>query len=290
MEISSIDNYERKKIDINRSFMSYIDSGNGDVIIFIHGNPTSSFLWRNIIPSMDKTSRCIAPDLIGMGNSGKPDNCGYTFLEHYNYLSEFIEKMVPDGKITLVIHDWGSALGFYWAYNNPERIKGIVYMEALVRPITWEEWPENARNIFNLLRSDAGEELIFEKNIFVERILPNSAINGVSDAAMEIYRSPYSIAETRLPTLVWPREIQISGEPLHMVEIISNYAEFMMKSKFPKLFINADPGSILTGPQREFCRQWPNQKEVTVKGLHFILEDSPIEIGDEISKWLSEIE
>ena len=290
MEISSIDNYERKKIDINRSFMSYIDSGNGDVIIFIHGNPTSSFLWRNIIPSMDKTSRCIAPDLIGMGNSGKPDNCGYTFLEHYNYLSEFIEKMVPDGKITLVIHDWGSALGFYWAYNNPERIKGIVYMEALVRPITWEEWPENARNIFNLLRSDAGEELIFEKNIFVERILPNSAINGVSDAAMEIYRSPYSIMETRLPTLVWPREIPISGEPQHMVEIISNYAEFMKKSKFPKLFINANPGSILTGAQREFCRQWTNQKEVTVKGLHFIQEDSPIEIGYEISQWLSEIQ
>ena len=290
MEISSIDNYERKKVDINDSFMSYIDSGNGDVTLFIHGNPTSSFLWRNIIPSIDKISRCIAPDLIGMGNSGKPKNCGYTFLEHYDYLSEFVENVIPEGKITLVIHDWGSALGFHWASNNPERIKGIVYMEALVRPVTWEEWPENARNIFNLLRSDAGEELILEKNIFVERILPNSAINGVSDSAMEIYRNPYSLPETRLPTLIWPREIPISGEPQHMVEIISNYAEFMMKSNFPKLFINADPGSILTGPQREFCRQWPNQKEVTVKGLHFIQEDSPMEIGDEISKWLSEIE
>lgn len=290
MQISSDDNYPRKTVDINSSFMSYVDSGSGDVVMFLHGNPTSSFLWRNIIPLLDGSSRCIAPDLIGMGDSGKPENCGYTFLEHYNYLSEFIEKVVPEEKITLVIHDWGSALGFHWAYNNPERIKGIVYMEALVRPISWEEWPESAKNIFNLLRSDVGEELIFEKNIFVERILPNSVINGVSDSAMEIYRSPYSIKESRLPTLVWPREIPISGEPKHMVEVIGNYAEFMNESKLPKLFINAEPGSILTGAQREFCRQWPNQKEVVVKGLHFVQEDSPQEIGVAISQWLSEID
>ena len=289
MEINSTDNYERKKIDIKDSYISYIESGIGDPVIFLHGNPTSSYLWRNIIPSIENQGRCIAPDLIGMGGSGKPNNCGYTFLEHYSYLEEFIQSIIPTGKITFVIHDWGSALGFYWAYNHPERIKGIVYMEALVRPLTWDEWPETARNIFNLLRSDAGEELITEKNIFVERILPNSVLNGVSELAMKTYRSPYVNNETRLPTLVWPREIPISGEPQHMVEIIGNYAEFMNSSKFPKLFINADPGSILTGAQREFCRLWPNQKEITVKGLHFIQEDSPVEIGESISEWFSEI-
>jgi haloalkane dehalogenase len=188
--------------------------------------------------------------------------------------------------VTLVVHDWGSALGFHWAKRHPERVNGIVYMEAIVRPVTWEEWPDAARQVFQGFRSPAGEDMVLEKNVFVERVLPGSVLRGLTESEMEVYRRPYlAPGESRRPTLTWPREIPIDGEPADMVQLVAKYAEWLASSQVPKLFINAEPGAILTGPQREFCRTWPNQTEVTVKGVHFIQEDSPTEIGQAIADW-----
>ena len=276
---------------INGKRMAYVDVGQGDPIVFLHGNPTSSYLWRNIIPFVESYGRVLAPDLIGMGDSEKLDDTGpesYTFLEHANYLYGLFEELELRD-VTFVLHDWGSALGFNWTCINPSKVKGIVYMESITVPIeSWEDWPEIARNIFQAFRSDAGEELILKKNIFVERILP---VDGdLSDGEMKIYLQPFKNAgEDRRPTLTWPRQIPIAGEPREVVEIVEAYARFMSRSQLPKLFINANPGSILVGPQREKCRQWPNQKEVTVKGGHFIQEISPSEIGTHIKKFIRDI-
>ena len=280
--------YTKKYKSIFGKNMAYIEAGEGNPIVFLHGNPTSSYLWRNIIPYVSDLGRVIAPDLIGMGDSEKLDNPGpgsYTFSEHAEYLYTLLGELELEN-VTLVVHDWGSALGFNWTMLNASKVRSIVYMEAITGPIeTWDDWPELARNIFQAFRSDAGEELILEKNIFVERILARDG--NVSDADMEIYLRPYkNPGEDRRPTLTWPREIPIAGEPESLVGISSDYAEFMSNSPIPKLFINADPGSILVGAQREKARLWPNQTEVTVKGGHFIQETSPDTIGRHIRNFL----
>ena len=283
---------EKKYLEINNKKMAFIDEGEGDPILFLHGNPTSSYLWRNIIPHVQGMGRIIAPDLIGMGDSEKldeVDSSSYTFLEHADYLYGLIDQLGLD-KVTLVIHDWGSALGFHWARLNPEKIKSVIYMEAIIGPIdSWEDWPENARNIFQAFRSEAGEELVLEKNIFVERILGGDG--KLKEKDMDVYLKPFSNpGEDRRPTLTWPRQIPIAGEPKEVVEIAKEYEEFMKTSTFPKLFINAEPGSILVGKTRERCRNWKNQKEVTVQGGHFIQEISPNEIGSAIRSFLSDLE
>jgi len=266
--------------------MSYVDTGEGSPIVFLHGNPTSSYLWRNIIPQVSGTGRCLAPDLMGMGESADSPTGSYRFADHSAVLDQWFDDMGLTSDVTLVVHDWGSALGFHWAKRHQDRVKGIVYMEAIVRPVTWEEWPDAARQVFQGFRSPAGEDMVLEKNIFVERVLPGSVLRGLTDAEMEVYRRPYlETGESRQPTLTWPREIPIEGEPADMVELVGEYAEWLADSRVPKLFINAEPGAILTGPQREFCRTWPNQTEVTVKGVHFIQEDSPTEIGQAIAEW-----
>ena len=192
--------------------------------------------------------------------------------------------------MTLVVHDWGSALGFHWAQRHPERVRGIAYMEALVRPVTWEEWPDAARKIFQAMRSPAGEEMVLQKNVFVERILPASVLRGLGEAEMAVYRRPYlEPGESRRPTLTWPREIPVGGEPADVVAIADGYARWLATSEVPKLFVNADPGTILTGAQREFCRRWPNQEEVTVRGTHFIQEDSPREIGEAVARFVGRL-
>jgi len=255
-------------------------------VVFLHGNPTSSYLWRNVIPHVQGLARCLAPDLIGMGRSGKSGNGSYRFVDHARYLDAWFDAMSLDRRVTLVAHDWGSALAFYWAQRHPGAVKGIVYMEAIVRPLTWDEWPEGARRIFQGMRSEQGEELVLERNLFVERILPASVLRGLGEEEMSVYRAPYlEPGESRRPTLTWPREIPIDGQPPDVVEIVRSYSEWLARSPLPKLFVNADPGSILTGAQREFCRTWPNQAEVTVKGSHFIQEDSPHEIGAAIAAW-----
>ena len=288
--ISSQDPHPRQRIKTRGVEISYVDTGQGDPIVFLHGNPTSSYLWRNIIPYTKPLGRCLAPDLMGMGDSGPSPNGEYRFADHSALLDKWFEDMSLNRNVTLVIHDWGSALGFHWAKRYPERVKGIVYMEAIVRPVSWEEWPDAARQVFQGFRSPAGEDMVLEKNVFVERVLPGSVLRQLTDKEMEVYRRPFlETGESRRPTLTWPRDIPINGEPADVVQLVSEYAEWLSRSPIPKLFINAEPGAILSGSQREFCRTWPNQKEVTVKGSHFIQEDSPTEIGQAISEWYGKL-
>jgi haloalkane dehalogenase len=285
--ISATDPYTRERTALLGTEMAYVDTGSGDPIVFLHGNPTSSYLWRNVIPHLTGLGRCLAPDLIGMGDSGKAPDGSYRFVDHARYLDAWFDKLGLKQRVTLVVHDWGSALGFHWAFRNRAAVKGIAYMEAIVTPLEWSGWPEQARNIFQTMRGAAGDELVLQKNIFVERILPASVIRKLSDAEMAVYRKPYAEpGESRRPVLTWPRQIPIDGEPADVTAIVSDYGEWLSKNtSIPKLFINGDPGTILVGRQREFCRTWPNQREITVKGLHFVQEDSPHEIGEAIADW-----
>ena len=285
--IAAADRYPRHRANVVDTEMAYVDTGTGDPVVFLHGNPTSSYLWRNIIPHVEPLGRCLAPDLVGMGESHRAPSDSYRFIDHARYLDAWFDNLGLTRRVTLVAHDWGSALAFHWAKRFPDRVRALVYMEAIVRPMAWEEWPEAARSIFQTMRSPAGEEVVLRKNVFVERILPASVLRRLTDEEMSVYRRPYlEPGETRRPTLTWPREIPIGGEPADVVAIASDYATFLTASPLPKLFINADPGSILVGAQREFCRRWPNQQEVTVKGAHFIQEDSPKEIGMAIAAFL----
>ncbi len=285
--------HPKKTITVLGKTMAYVEMGQGDPIVFQHGNPTSSYLWRNVMPHLEGMGRCIAIDLIGMGDSEKLTPSGpnrYTFAEHRTYLDAALEALGVTRNVTLVIHDWGSALGFDWANRHREAVKGICYMEAIVRPVTWLEWPEAARTIFMGFRSPAGEAMVLEKNVFVERVLPGSVLRQLTDAEMQVYRRPFvRPGEDRRPTLTWPRQIPIEDEPADVVAIVADYAAWLAQSDVPKLFINANPGAILIGAQREFCRGWPNQTEVTVKGNHFLQEDSPDEIGSALATWMTTI-
>ena len=281
--------HPKKSVTVNGKRMSYVEMGEGDPILFQHGNPTSSYLWRNVMPHLADQGRCIAIDLIGMGDSDKLDDVGpesYTFVQHREYLDGALEALGVKDNVTWVIHDWGSALGFDWANRHRDAVRGIAYMEGIVRPVSWDDWPEAARGVFQGFRSPAGEEMVLEKNTFVERVLPGSILRDLSDEEMEVYRRPFiNAGEDRRPTLTWPRQIPIDGEPAEVVAIVQSYADWLVEADVPKLFINAEPGAILIGPQREFCRSWPNQTEVTVAGNHFLQEDSPHEIGEAIAKW-----
>ncbi len=285
--------HSKQFIDVLGQRMAYVEMGSGDPIVFQHGNPTSSYLWRNIMPSLVKQGRCIALDLIGMGDSDKLTPSGpdrYTLAEHQRYFDAALDALGVRKNVTLVIHDWGSALGFDWANRHRDAVKGICYMEAIVRPMTWDEWPAAATAVFQGFRSAGGEEMALTKNVFVERVLPGSVLRKLTEAEMNVYRRPYTEpGEARRPTLTWPRQIPLGGEPADVVAVVQRYADWLAQSDVPKLFINADPGAILIGPQREFCRGWPNQQEVTVKGNHFLQEDSPDEIGAAISSWLAKI-
>lgn len=291
--ISADPRYQRNFATVNGKRMAYVDEGQGDVIIFQHGNPTSSYLWRNIMPHCEGLGRLIACDLIGMGDSEKLDHSGpdrYTYLEQRDYLFALWEQLGIGGNVIFVIHDWGSALGFDWANRNRDKVAGIAYMEAVVRPMAWADFPDNARGIFQGFRSDAGEAMVLEKNIFVERVLPSAVIRDLTEAEMTIYRKPYlQPGEDRRPTLTWPRMIPIEGEPPEVCQVAEDYSAWLSTSDVPKLFINADPGSLLVGGQREFCRGWPNQTEITVKGSHFVQEDSPDEIGQAVAEFVKGI-
>jgi haloalkane dehalogenase len=280
----------KKTIPVLGHTMAYVEMGEGDPIVFQHGNPTSSYLWRNVMPHVAGQGRCIALDLIGMGGSDKLTPSGpdrYTFVEHRRFFDAALVALGVTRDVTLVLHDWGSALGFDWANRHRDAVRGICYMEAIVRPVTWAEWPEAARRVFQGFRSPAGEDMVLEKNVFVERVLPASVLRGLTDAEMDVYRRPFAKpGEDRRPTLTWPRQIPIDGVPADVVKIVQDYADWLATSPLPKLFVNAEPGSILVGAQREFCRGWPNQTEVTVAGSHFIQEDSPDEIGRALSAWL----
>jgi len=282
------------KIQVLGKTIAYREMGDGDPIVLLHGNPTSSYLWRDVMPALAPLGRVIAPDLIGHGDSDKlPASDGddrYSFATSYRYIDGLLQALGITEKVTLVIHDWGSALGFHWAQKHPDAVRGIAYMEAVVIPLpTWDDWPEKARGIFQGFRSPKGEDLILNRNLFIEAVLPSSIMRPLTDEEMATYRAPFADAPDRQVMLNWPREIPIAGEPPHMVALVQSYADWLAQSTIPKLFINADPGSILVGAQRDFCRTWPNQTEVTVKGLHFVQEDSGADIGRAVALWLQDI-
>lgn len=283
--------YEKQFAEVDGKRIAYVEAGEGDPIVLLHGNPTSSYLWRNVIPHLQSLGRVIAPDLVGQGDSDKlpvSDGPGrYTFKSVYRYLDGLLQRIGADKGVTLVIHDWGSALGFYWAQQHPTAVRGIAYMEGIVCPLNWDDWPEDARGIFQGFRSPKGEELILERNLFIEGVLPSAVLRQLGDEEMQHYRAPFNSPDERQPMLNWPRQIPIEGVPEEMVELVQSYGAWLQNTgELPKLFINADPGSILTGRPREFCRTWPNQTEVTVGGSHFIQEDSPDEIGQAIAAWM----
>ena len=285
----------KKFCDVDGHRLAYVEAGSGDPIVLVHGNPTSSYLWRDVIPALVGCGRIIAPDLIGQGDSDKlPASDGpgrYSFEMAYTYLDGLLSALGANHKVTLVLHDWGTALGFHWARLHPQQVRGIAYMEGIVMPLpSWQDWPEKARGIFQGFRSAKGEDLILKRNMFIEGVLPSSILRKLSDDEMAQYRAPFLAETDRQVTLNWPRQIPIAGEPQHMVALVQQYADWLSQSPLPKLFINAEPGSILVGVQREFCRSWPNQTEVTVKGLHFIQEDSGAEIGRAVAAWLSTLQ
>ena len=291
--ISADPRYERKLITIKGRQMAYVDEGQGDAIVFQHGNPTSSYLWRNIMPHCEGLGRLIACDLIGMGESEKLENSGadrYTYAEQRDYLFALWDQIGVGDNVIFVIHDWGSALGFDWSNQNRDRVRGLAYMEAVVKTLNWSDFPDLGRKVFQGFRSEAGESMILDKNMFVERVLPGAVIRDMTEAEMNEYRKPYlAEGEDRRPTLTWPRQIPIEGEPENVCRIVDDYGAWLAQSDVPKLFINAAPGSILTGEQREFCRTWPNQAEVTVNGIHFVQEDSPDEIGHAVAEFVQGI-
>ena len=289
-EISADFPFESHFVNVLGSQMHYVEEGEGDPILFIHGNPTSSYLWRNIIPFVSPHGRAIAIDLIGMGKSDKPD-IDYTFADHIQYVEGIIETLALEN-ITLVIHDWGSALGFDYASRHPDNIKGIVFMEAIVTPAfptRYEEMPPFMAEFFKNMRDPViGPEMVINQNAFVEHVLPNfGTVRDLTAVEMNAYRAPYLEPEMRKPLLVWPNQIPINGEPADVVEIVTQYGQWLAGSPVPKLFVDADPGAILRGDAREFCQSWPNQRAVTVKGTHFVQEDSPDEIGRAIADWLA---
>ncbi|WP_417272326.1 haloalkane dehalogenase [Celeribacter halophilus] len=281
---------KKKFATVHGKQMAYIEEGTGDPIVFLHGNPMSSYLWRNIMPHLAGKGRLIAPDLIGMGDSDKLDNSGpdsYTFAEHCTYLFALLEQLGVTENVTLVIHDWGSGLGFHWAHTHSDAVKGIAFMEAIVETReSWDAFPERAREMFQALRSPAGEEMVLEKNLFVEALVPGSILRDLTEEEMNEYRRPFANAgEDRRPTLTFPRQVPIEGQPKDVTELVDAYVDWLGQTSIPKLFINADPGVLITGEVRDRVRSWPNLTEVTVAGLHFIQEDSPDEIGAAVRDW-----
>ena len=282
-----------KYITVKGLKMAYQEEGEGAPIVFLHGNPTSSYLWRNVVPHLKGLGRCLVPDLIGMGESDPLPESGpnsYRFTEHAGFLEELLQKLEVEKDAILVGHDWGGALLFNWAMQHPDAVQGIVYMETIVSPVSWRDWPEDAKGIFQGMRSEAGEKIVLQKNLFVEGILPNSVLRKLTEEEMNVYRKPFlEEGERRRPMLTWPREIPIEGEPEDVCSIVTAYGKWLQDCEIPKLFINAEPGSILTGRQRQFCRRFRKQHEVTVKGSHFIQEDSPDEIGTAIAEFTEKL-
>jgi len=287
--ISAIDPHPRRRVPVAGTEISHVETGQGDPIVFLHGNPTSSYLWRNIIPHVSDLGRCLAPDLAGMGQSGPSPTGSYRFVDHVAVLDAWFDALGLDRAVTLVLHDWGSALGFHRAQRHPEQIRGIAYMEAIVQPRRWADFPNGRDKMFRALRSDEGERMILDENFFVETVLPKSVLRPLSDQELAIYRQPFLARAARRPMLEWPRELPIEGEPADVVAIVERYGAWLARSQVAKLFINADPGALITDRAREFCRTWPNQREVTVRGIHFVQDDAPHEIGQALRAFVQDL-
>jgi haloalkane dehalogenase len=286
---SASDTQPRSRVRVLDAEICYVDVGEGDPIVFLHGNPTSSYLWRNIIPHVTTLGRCLAPDLVGMGRSGRSPTSAYRFRDHSRYLDAWFDALGLKENLTLVLHDWGSALGFHWAFRHQPRVQAIAYMEAIVQPRRWEDFPSGRDGMFRALRSEKGEQMVLDENFFVETVLPRSILRTLSHEEMESYRAPFASREARLPTLVWPRELPIAGEPADVVATVEAYGEWLSRSPLPKLLVVAEPGALLVGRALEFCRSWPNQQEVNVKGIHYVQEDSPAEIGRALQDFIRSV-
>jgi haloalkane dehalogenase len=284
--IAAEDHLPRRQVRVIDTEMSYVTVGQGHPIVLLHGNPTWSYLWRNVIPHVSELGHCLAPDLVGMGQSAAAPDGAYRFHDHARYLDAWFDALGLREKVTLVLHDWGSALGFHWASRHPERVRAIAYMEAILFPREWDDLPQARARFFRDLRSDKGEHMILDENFFIEELLPRLVMRPLTEAEMEAYRRPFRTRASRLPTLVWPRELPIGGEPANVVAIVKTYGQWLLESPLPKLFINAEPGSMLIGRSRDFCRRFPNQQEITVQGLHFIQEDCPGEIGRAVARFV----
>jgi haloalkane dehalogenase len=284
--ISAVDGHRRRRASLLDVEMSFVDEGQGDPIVFLHGNPTSSYLWRNVIPSLSDLGRCLAPDLVGMGKSGLSSKGAYRFVDHATYLDAWFDAVGVQRNVLLVLHDWGSALGFHWARRHPDRVQGIAYMEALVQPRVWSDFTNGRDAVFRALRSKKGESMVLDDNFFVETVLPKSILRALSEEEMDAYRAPFRTRDSRWPTLIWPRELPIEGEPADVVAVVARYAAWLSTTELPKLFISAEPGALLTGRAREFCRTWRNQQEASVRGIHYIQEDSPHEIASALRSFV----
>ncbi len=286
--VNAVDAHARRRIKVLDTHLSYVDTGKGEPIVFLHGNPTSSYLWRNIIPYVSDLGRCLAPDLVGMGQSGKSPTQAYRFCDHVRYLDAWFEALDLFDGVTLVLHDWGSALGFHRAVRYPAQIRAIAYMEAITMPMRWEDFGE-AAGLFRALRSEAGEHMILDENAFVETILPRSTMRTLSEEEMNAYRAPFRAREDRIPTLVWPRQIPIDGDPTSVTAIVEQYGKAMAASDVPKLLIAGQPGAIIKGRVLAACRTWPNQTETSVQGIHFLQEDSPDDIGAALREFVKSV-
>jgi haloalkane dehalogenase len=287
--INANDPHPRRRLPIAGTEISFVDTGRGDPIVFLHGNPTWSYLWRNIIPHVSDLGRCLVPDLIGMGQSGLSPSGSYRFADHAAALDAWFEALDLTRNVTLVLHDWGSALGFHRAARFPEQIRSIAYMEGIVQPRRWADFPDGRDQMFRALRSEAGERMVLDDNFFVETVVPKSILRRLTDEEMAMYRKPFLQRDQRRPTLAWARELPIEGEPADVVEIVTRYGDWLAQSPVPKLFITADPGALIADRAREFCRSWPNQRRVAVKGIHYVQEDSPEEIGAAIRGLVNDI-
>jgi haloalkane dehalogenase len=270
--------------------MASIDEGSGDAIVFQHGNPTSSYLWRNVMPHLEGLGRLVACDLIGMGASDKLPDSGpgsYHYREQRDYLFALWDALDLGDNVVLVLHDWGTTLGFDWANHHRDRVAGIAFMEGIVKPITWSDFPNRVRPVFQGFRSPDGEQMVLADNVFVEGVLPASIIRSLSAEEMEHYRRPFARpGEDRRPTLSWPRNIPIDGEPADVAAVVSDYGAWLQSSDVPKLFVNAEPGALIRGEIRDYVRTFPNLTEVSVPGVHFIQEDSPDEIGAAVAQFV----
>ncbi|RAR48663.1 haloalkane dehalogenase [Paraburkholderia unamae] len=277
--VSPNDPHPRARATIAGGTMAYVDTGTGEAVVLLHGNPTSSRLWRNVIPHLSDAYRCLAPDLMGMGDSSATPGGACRFTDHARYLDAWFDAVLPAGRVTLVLHDWGSALGFNWARRHPQRVNAIAYMEAIVQPRRWSDFPPERAALFRALRGEEGERLVREENFFVETVLPHSVLRALSAEEMDAWRKPFTSRESRMTTLVWARELPIEGEPADVAHAVQAYGAWLASSAMPKLLIRAEPGALLTGRALDFCRTWPNQRETTVAGIHYVQEDSPHEIG-----------
>ncbi|MFC4148130.1 haloalkane dehalogenase [Micromonospora mangrovi] len=277
--IAAVDPHPRSQIALRGTHIEYVDVGSGDPIVFLHGNPTYSYLWRNIIPSVTDQGRCLAPDLVGMGGSGPAPDGLYRFTDQVGYLDAWFDTVVGDRPVTLVLHDWGSALGFHWAARHPDRVRAIAYMEGIVQPRLWSDFEAGRDQLFRAMRSPDGERMVLQENFFVEVVLPRSVLRSLSDVEMDHYRRPFRDPASRQPTLMFPRDLPIEGEPVDVAAIVEEYGAWLATSPVPKLLVVAHPGALLTGRALAFARTFPNQREVTVAGSHYVQEDSPAEIG-----------